>query len=172
MDTTGNSGGTPGFGRMLVVLDASADAESAVGFVEGAAGRFGTVASFVEVAEQTARHRGERVARSIRRGHQATTCLVSGPTQGARNRLLADCIAESARQSDADVIVLGLDHRRLAHHRLAASLRSRLASATDLPVLVAPGAANGRTPEPGAGGATVTPGEKAEPAGTGRLAHV
>ena len=172
MDTTGNSGGTPGFGRMLVVLDASADAESAVGLVEGATGRFGTVASFVEVAEQTARHRGERVAPSIRRGRHATTSLVSGPTRGARNRLLADRIAESARQSGADVIVLGLDHRRLAHHRLAASLRSRLASATDLPVLVAPGAASGRTGEPGAGGPTVAPSQEAEAAGTGRLAHV
>jgi nucleotide-binding universal stress UspA family protein len=169
MDATGNSKRTAGFGRMLVVLDGSADAEAAAGFVEGATGRFGTVASFVEVAEQTARHRGERVARSSRDGRHATVCLVSGPTQGARNRLLADRIAEAARQSGADLIVLGVDHRRLAHHRLAASLRSRLAAATDLPVLVAPTAGSG---QPGPGGQTVLPGEQAEAAGTGRLAHV
>jgi nucleotide-binding universal stress UspA family protein len=157
---------------MLVVLDGSADAEAASVFVEGATGRFGTVASFVEVAEQTARHRGERLARRIRNGRHATTCLVSGPTQGARNRLLAGRIAEAARQSGADLIVLGVDHRRLAHHRLAASLRSRLAAATDLPVLMAPPAASGGTGAPGAGGQTVLPGEQAEAADTGRLSHV
>ena len=157
---------------MLVVLDGSADAEAAAGFVEGATGRLGTVAAFVELAEQSARHRSERVARSIRRGRNATTCLVSGPTQGARNRLLADRIAEVARQSGADVIVLGLDHRRLAHHRLAPSLRSRLAAVTDLPVLVGPTAGSVRTGEPPAGGPAVTPGERVEAADAGRLAHV
>ena len=173
MDATGNSKGTAGFGRMLVVLDGSADAEAAAGFVEGATGRFGTVASYVEVTEQRARHRGERLSRSIRNGRHSTTCLVSGPTQGARNRLLAGRIAEAARQSGADLIVLGVDHRRLAHHLLAASLRSRLATTTDLPVLVGPSAASGRTDEPGVvGGHTVLPGEQAEAADAGRLAHV
>ena len=129
---------TQGIGRMLVVLDRSGAAEAAVGFVEGAAGGFGTVTEFVEVAEQTARHRGERVAHSIRDGRHATYYLAQGPSQGARNRLLAGRIADSARHSGADVIVLGLDRRRLARHRFGASLRSRLAAATDLPVLVAP----------------------------------
>ncbi len=172
MDATGSSKGATGFGRMLVVLDGSADAEAAAGFVEGATGRFGTVASFLDVAEQTAPHRRERVTRSIRNGRHATICRVSGPTQGARNRLLAHRITEAARESGADVIVLGVDHRRLAHHRLAASLRSRLTSATDLPVLVAPTAGSGRTGEPGAGGHTERPGEQAKAADAGRLAHV
>ena len=43
MDATGSSKGTTGFGRMLVVLDGSADAEAASVFVEGATGRFGAV---------------------------------------------------------------------------------------------------------------------------------
>jgi nucleotide-binding universal stress UspA family protein len=172
MDATGSSTGATGFGRMLVVLDGSAEAQAATAFAEGASGRFGTVASFVELAEQTTRRRSERTARGVRNGRHATICRVSGPTAGARNRLLAARIAEAARESGADVIVLGVDHRRLAHHRLAASLRSRLAAATDLPVLVVPTSGTGRTGEPGAGGQTVLPGEKAEAPEAGRLAHV
>jgi hypothetical protein len=148
MDASG-SGSAAGFGRMLVVLDGSADAEVAAVLAEDAAGRFGTIASFVELREERARRLCEQVKGGIRSGRHASSSQVSGPTQGARNRLLAHRIAEEAKECGADVIVLGIDHRRLAHHRLASSLRSRLAATTDLPVLVASPAPSAASERPG-----------------------
>jgi nucleotide-binding universal stress UspA family protein len=57
---------------------------------------------------------------------------------GARNDAVVHDIADAASAFGADVIVLGCDRRRLSRHRLAHSLRERLARATDVPVLVAP----------------------------------
>jgi nucleotide-binding universal stress UspA family protein len=57
---------------------------------------------------------------------------------GARNDAVVHAIADAASAFGADVIVLGCDRRRLSRHRLAHSLRERLARATELPVLVAP----------------------------------
>ena len=47
-------------------------------------------------------------------------------------------IADAATAFGADVIVVGVDHRRLASHRMAPSLREQLTRVTALPVLVAP----------------------------------
>jgi nucleotide-binding universal stress UspA family protein len=57
---------------------------------------------------------------------------------GARNDAIVHRIADAASAFGADVIVLGCDRRRLSRHRLARSLRERLARATELPVLIAP----------------------------------
>jgi nucleotide-binding universal stress UspA family protein len=57
---------------------------------------------------------------------------------GTRNDAVVHEIAAAASAFGADVIVLGCDRRRLSRHRLAHSLRERLARATELPVLVAP----------------------------------
>jgi nucleotide-binding universal stress UspA family protein len=57
---------------------------------------------------------------------------------GTRNDAVVHAIADAASAFGADVIVLGCDRRRLSRHRLAHSLRERLARATELPVLVAP----------------------------------
>jgi nucleotide-binding universal stress UspA family protein len=71
---------------------------------------------------------------------------------GARNDAVVHEIAEAASAFGADVIVLGCDRRRLSRHRLAHSLRERLARATELPVLIAPVVA------PGAPGGWAQPG--------------
>jgi nucleotide-binding universal stress UspA family protein len=60
---------------------------------------------------------------------------------GARNDAVVREIADAASAFGADVIVLGCDRRRLCRHLLAHSLRERLTTATELPVLVAPGGA-------------------------------
>jgi nucleotide-binding universal stress UspA family protein len=171
MDATGSANGA-GFGRMLVVLDGSADADAAAGFAEAAAGGFGTIASYVELREQTARRRCEQVRGTVRNGRHATNSTVSGPTEGTRNRLVAHRIAEEAKECGADVIVLGVDHRRLAHHRLSSSLRSRLAEATDLPVLVAPAAPSEATAAPTTRDAAGRPGAERHGADVGRLTRV
>jgi nucleotide-binding universal stress UspA family protein len=61
---------------------------------------------------------------------------------GARNEAVVREVANAAVAFGADVIVLGCDRRRLARHRLGHSLREALTRATDLPVLVVPGAAS------------------------------
>ena len=63
---------------------------------------------------------------------------MSGPTEGARSHTLATEVAHEAEEDGADVIVLGLSRARLARHRLAPNLRSLVAQATEVPVLLAP----------------------------------
>ncbi len=84
-------------------------------------------------AESVAREWAQRFGGVVRR------IELSRASNGAVVREVAD----AARDFGADVIVLGCAHRRLARHRLAHSLRERLTRATDLPVLVARGAAPG-----------------------------
>ncbi len=59
-------------------------------------------------------------------------------TLGARSHRLAEEIAVAAEERDADVIVLGIDRRRMAKRHVAPSLRAQLTRETALPVLVAP----------------------------------
>jgi hypothetical protein len=59
-------------------------------------------------------------------------------TLGARSHRLAEEIAVAAEARDADVIVLGIDRRRMARRHLAPSLRAQPTRETALPVLVAP----------------------------------
>jgi hypothetical protein len=59
-------------------------------------------------------------------------------TLGARSHRLAEEIAVAAEARDADVIVLGIDRRRIAKRHIAPSLRAQLTRETALPVLVAP----------------------------------
>jgi nucleotide-binding universal stress UspA family protein len=61
---------------------------------------------------------------------------------GARKDATVREVADAAVAFGADVIVLGCDRRRLARHRLGHSLREALTRATDLPVLIVPGAAS------------------------------
>jgi len=101
------------------------------------AGASGAGVRTVEVSDGGAGRRG-------RHGGRATL--------GARNRRLAAEIAAAAESYGADVIVLGIDHRRLTARRLAPSLRDQLTRATTLPVLVAPRA--GTAAATGVGAAT------------------
>ena len=75
---------------------------------------------------------------TTRHGRDVTACAVSGPTVGARSHTLAEEVARAADGFGADVVVLGLSRSRLARHRVAPSLRSLVAQATEVPVLLAP----------------------------------
>jgi nucleotide-binding universal stress UspA family protein len=96
------------FRQVLVVVDGSESARNAVFF-----------------AENWARDSGALVQ-------------ISAPVPHLRNRRLVTGIADAARTLGADVIVLGLEHRRMARHRFARSFRALLARTTDLPVMIPP----------------------------------
>ena len=98
------------FRRMLVVIDGSVSAHAATDLAAQWVEQHGAEVRFVQLAE--------------------------GPKQ--RNRQLVQGIADSASAFGADVIVLGIERRRLVRHRLAASLRELVTRATELPVLVPP----------------------------------
>jgi nucleotide-binding universal stress UspA family protein len=102
-----------GFDRLLVVTDRSDAARSALALAGEWAGLFGAELSVLEVSE-------------------------AGATLGARNRRLAEGIAEAARDCGADAIVLGVDRRRTTHRHLGRCLRDQLARTTAVPVLIAP----------------------------------
>ncbi|HVT42623.1 MAG TPA: universal stress protein [Acidimicrobiales bacterium] len=106
-----------GFQRMLVVTDRTDAGRAAFALAREWAGLFGAEIRVLEVSE------------------------ARGATLGARNRHLAEGIAEAARDSGADAIVLGVDRQRMARGHLGRSLRDHLVGTTDLPVLLAPAVA-------------------------------
>jgi nucleotide-binding universal stress UspA family protein len=107
MESRGVAGST--FSRLLVVVDGSEEGRRAA-----------------EFADAWSRAVGARVQ------------LLEMPTDGAagRNRPAVSAVVDAAADFGADVIVVGCQRRRLAHHRLGLSLQERLARATDLPLLV------------------------------------
>jgi nucleotide-binding universal stress UspA family protein len=100
------------FRRILVAVDGSDAARSAFVFVTDWARQFDARLWFVQLAEESDTRR--------------------------RNLQLASAIADAAQSYRADLIVLGVDSRRIARHRLGRGVREHLTAATDLPVLVAP----------------------------------
>lgn len=130
--------GAAGFRRVLLVADESSEARSAARYSDDLAHQFGGTVAMVTVTEEKARQRTRRLSDATRRGRNVTACIVSGPTVGARSHTLAEEVARSAEGFGADVVVLGLSRARLALHRLAPSLRSLVAQATEVPVLLAP----------------------------------
>jgi nucleotide-binding universal stress UspA family protein len=125
---------TPPFRRLLVAIDGSDAARGALDLATQWSGLQGADVSVLEFVEAP-RH-GTAVA-----SHDAGAAgrvEVHGSTRRARNRQLARAIAEAATAFGADVILVGVDHRRLASHRMAPSLREQLTRVTALPVLVAP----------------------------------
>lgn len=131
-------GGATPFRRMLVVTDESPSAETAVALVAGWVDGPGAEVRFVQVSEERKQQRSNAGSGTPRAMEPAHRLVVGAPTLGARNRQLVQGIAEATRDFGADVIVLGIDRRRLAGHRLAPSLREQIMRATDVPVLVAP----------------------------------
>ncbi len=136
---------------VLVVSDGSgtdttgAHARAAFAVAREWTAAFGADVCTIEVSEQ--RDRRQSPAPSGAAGVPgpvgATTAgtrrvEVHGRTLGARTRQLASAISAAAESCGADVIVLGMDRRRMARRHLAPSLRDRLTGATALPVLVAP----------------------------------
>jgi nucleotide-binding universal stress UspA family protein len=127
-----------GFRQVLLVMDESSEARAAASYATGLSRQFGARVCTLLVTEAKARQRAGQLSAIARSGRGATACTVSGPTEGARSRTLATEVALAAERSDADVIVLGLSRARLARHRLAPNLRSLVAQATEVPVLLAP----------------------------------
>jgi nucleotide-binding universal stress UspA family protein len=104
------------FRRILVAVDGSDAARAAFVFVTDWTRQFDARVWIIRPAE---------------------TSLVSGATRNARNLQLVSAISEAAQTYQADLIVLGFEPRRLAHHLFTRGVRERLTEATDLPVLVA-----------------------------------
>jgi nucleotide-binding universal stress UspA family protein len=146
MDDTQSTTGPPGFRRVLLVMDESGEARAAASYAEGLSRQFGVGVATLLVTEARARQRAGQLSdiavhgrsETARNGRRATACTVSGPTEGARSHTLATEVAHAAEEDGADVIVLGLSRARLARHRLAPNLRSLVAQATEVPVLLAP----------------------------------
>jgi nucleotide-binding universal stress UspA family protein len=134
------------FCQVLLVMDESSEARAAASYASGLSRQFGAGVATVMVTEAKARQRAGHLGDLAGHGRGATTCTVSGPTEGARSHTLATEIAHAAEASGADVIVLGLSRARLARHRLAPNLRSLVAQATEVPVLLAPVAWGEATP--------------------------
>jgi nucleotide-binding universal stress UspA family protein len=126
------------FGRVLVVVDASREGHDAAAYADEMTRQLGGVVHTVAVTEEFARNRSGTLSRLDASGDKAIACTVSGPSEGARSRTLAAHLARTAQDVGADVIVLGLSRRRLTHHRLTPSLRSLIARASDVPVLLVP----------------------------------
>lgn len=132
------------FRRLLVAVDGSPAARAVSDLATEWAAQHGADLKVVALVEPL-RH-GTAVA-----GHDAGAAErveAHGSTRSARNRQLARAIAEAATAFGADVILVGVDHRRLASHRMAPSLREQLTRVTALPVLVAPTLRADGRPEP------------------------
>jgi nucleotide-binding universal stress UspA family protein len=137
----------PPFSRMLVAIDGSEAAQGAIDLAREWAGQHGSDVRFVQLTEESRQNRSACESDvDPMTVEPANHVVVHGPTQGARNRQLVHGIADAAAAFEADVIVLGFDHRRLASHRLAPSLREQVTRAVDLPVLVAPARQRGGKP--------------------------
>jgi nucleotide-binding universal stress UspA family protein len=127
------------FRRILVALDASDDARAAFVFVSDWARHFDSQLWFIQLTDESSRRRGEIVTDVGQRGRRAANQFsVSGATRAARNQQLVSGIAEAAQTYGADLIVVGLDRRRVARCRFGSSVREQLTAATNVPVLMAP----------------------------------
>jgi K+-sensing histidine kinase KdpD len=127
------------FRKILVALDASEAARAAFVFAGDWAQQFGSQMWFIQLTEESSRRRCEIVTDVGRRGRQmANQFSVSGATRAQRNQQLVHGIAEAVLTSGADLIIVGLDPRRLARSRFTHSVREQLTAATNVPVLIAP----------------------------------
>jgi nucleotide-binding universal stress UspA family protein len=109
-------------------------------------GMFSTI--LVAIDESESGHEADDYATELASsfGGSVTRCKVTSSDAGrrtARDQQVAAHVAEAARAVGADVIVLGLDRRRLEHHRFSPSLRERLTELAAVPVLVPPASPSG-----------------------------
>jgi nucleotide-binding universal stress UspA family protein len=137
------------FRKILVALDGSEAARAAFVFASDWARSFDSQLWFIQLTEESHRARRDIVTDVSRRGRQrANQFAVSGATRGQRNQQLVSGIVEAASTFGADLIIVGLDGRRLGRARFAESVRAQLMAATDVPVLVAPKPSVTRAPVP------------------------
>jgi nucleotide-binding universal stress UspA family protein len=127
------------FRKILVALDGSDAARAAFVFASDWARHFDSQLWFIQLTAESHRARRNIVTDVGRRGRQrANQFSVSGATRGQRNQQLVSGIVEAAGTFGADLIIVGLDGRRLGRTRFAESVRAQLTAATNVPVLVAP----------------------------------
>jgi nucleotide-binding universal stress UspA family protein len=127
------------FRRILVALDGSDAARAAFVFAGEWARQFDAQLWFIQLTDESHRRRREIVTDMSERGKQrANHFSVSGATRGLRNQQLLSGIAEAALTFGADMIIVGLDGRRLGRTRFSESVREQLTAATSVPVLMAP----------------------------------
>jgi nucleotide-binding universal stress UspA family protein len=125
--------------KILVALDGSDAARAAFVFASDWARHFDSELWFIQLTEESHRRRSQIVTDVSRRGRQrANHFAVSGATRGQRNQQLVSGIAEAASTFAADMIIVGLEGRRLGRARFAESVREQLTAATRVPVLLAP----------------------------------
>lgn len=134
------------FRRILVAVDSSEAAKSAFVFVTEWARSFDAEVWFIQLVEESHERRGGVVTDFKQGGRRtANTFSVSGATQRARTRQLVGTIAEAADTFRADLLVVGLDRRRMTQG-FSRPLRDQLYEATNIPVVVAPRPAGSRVP--------------------------
>ena len=127
------------FRKILVALDGSDAARAAFAFASDWARHFDSQLWFIQLTAESHRARRDIVTDVSRRGRQrANQFSVSGATRGQRNQQLVSGIVEAAGTFGADLIIVGLDGRRVGRARFAESVRAQLTAATNVPVLVAP----------------------------------
>ena len=102
------------FSNILVATDGSSAGQAAAAYAGELATTFAAPVTVVPLAEM---HAGSALT---------------------RDRDAARHIATEAARVQADVIVLGLERRRLGHHLMRRGLRSQLARSTHLAVMVPP----------------------------------
>jgi nucleotide-binding universal stress UspA family protein len=125
--------------KILVALDGSDAARAAFVFASDWARHFDSELWFIQLTEESHGPRRDIVTDVRRRGRQrANHFAVSGVTRGRRNQQLVRGIAGAASTFGADMIIVGLEGRRLGRAHFAESVREQLTAATSVPVLVAP----------------------------------
>ena len=139
--------GTRPFRRLLVAIDGSDAGRGALDLAAAWAGSQGADVKVLALVEPPRRGTPLPAHDGGATGRPAERVEAHGSTRSARNRQLARAIADAATAFGADVILIGVDHRRLASHRMAPSLREQLTRVTALPVLVAPDQPVDRRPE-------------------------
>jgi hypothetical protein len=138
------------FRKILVALDSSDAARAAFVFAGDWARQFGSQMWFIQLTDESSRRRCDIVTDVSRRGRQmANQFSVSGATRAQRNQQLVHGIAEAALTSASDLIIVGIDPRRLGRARFTHSVREQLTAATNVPVLIAPKRAVVRIPATG-----------------------
>jgi Universal stress protein family len=125
--------------RILVALDGSDAARAAFVFANDWARHFDSQLWFIQLTEERHGRRSEIVTDVSRRGRQwANHFAVGGSNRRQRNHQLVSGIADAAHTFGADLIIVGLERRRLERSRFDLNVREQLTAATSVPVLIAP----------------------------------
>jgi nucleotide-binding universal stress UspA family protein len=135
------------FRRILVALDETEAGRSAVALAANMAREFDATVWLFQVTEHATRRAGQSerfVAQPSGFDDHAVVELqragiaVSGASRTVRDHHLVKGIVDEAARFGADVIVLGLERKRIAHHSFSKALQEQIARVTTVPVMIAP----------------------------------